>query len=175
MWCVEKGDSNDSSAEPGRELPVPRRPIAVRHGDDHYATVSNIYSHLPNLNTKMPITRNEEIEQLRAIVQEHKDQLSEREESPQSELDSLRLELTELRAQIVPAQGGDAFKLPDPFKYLSEFTGNKKELSAWLEEIDELCSDFKVATRNEGYSLSSLYVRAIKNRVKGEARTFFLF
>ncbi|XP_065094660.1 uncharacterized protein LOC135715260 [Ochlerotatus camptorhynchus] len=62
-------------------------------------------------------------------------------------------------------------KLPDPFNYLSEFSGNKKELSAWLEEVEDLYNDFKVKTENGGFSLSSLYIRAIKNKVKGEART----
>lgn len=124
----------------------------------------------------MPNTRHsDEIEQLKALVHELKRQvLSQPDNSQQSEIDALRDELAGLRAQIVPptqAQGGDAFRLPDPFKYLSEFTGNKKELSAWLEEVDDLYNDYKVKTSNGGYSLSSLYIRAIKNKVKGEART----
>lgn len=80
--------------------------------------------------------------------------------------------MDELRAQLA-AQNimGDAFRLPDSFKFLSEFSGNKKELSAWLEEVDELFSTFKVKNENGVDSLSSTHVRAIKNKIKGEART----
>lgn len=121
----------------------------------------------------MPTTRNDEIEQLKAIVQELKAQLSHRDENVQQfEIEELRSELDGLRSQIVTKkEGGDAFRLPDPFKYLSEFAGNKKELSAWIEEVDELYDDFKVQNQDGGYSLSSLYIRAIKNKIKGEART----
>lgn len=123
----------------------------------------------------MPETRSAEIEQLKTIVQELKTQLAaQKEERDDSvELNELRAELNELRSQIVERnpQGGEAFKLPDSFKYLSEFSGNKKELSAWLEEVHELYEDFKVRNQNGGYSLSSHYVRAIKNKIKGEART----
>lgn len=121
----------------------------------------------------MPTTRNDEIEQLKAMVQELKAQLSHRDENVQQfEIEELRSELDGLRSQIViKKEGGDAFKLPDPFKYLSEFVGNKKELSAWIEEVDELYDDFKVRNQDGGYSLSSLYIRAIKNKIKGEART----
>lgn len=54
---------------------------------------------------------------------------------------------------------------------MSEFSGNKKELSAWIEEVDELYNDFKIKNQQGGFSLSSLYIRAIKNKVKGDART----
>lgn len=111
----------------------------------------------------------DEIEQLRALVAELKEELSN---GHANHVEALRAELAELRTQVArTSQGGDAFKLPDPFKYLSEFSGNKKELSAWIEEVDELFNDFKVRNENGGYSLDSLYIRAIKNRVKGEART----
>lgn len=115
-----------------------------------------------------------EIEQLRALVAELKEELSNRNENGHANhVEELRAELAELRTQMMarPPQGGDAFRLPDPFKYLSEFSGNKKELSAWIEEVSELYDDFKVRNANGGYSLDSLYVRAIKNKVKGEART----
>lgn len=121
----------------------------------------------------MPTTRSDEIEQLKTIVDELRAQLAGREERAQQiEVEELRSEIEGLRAQMVPRnQGGDAFKLPDPFKYLSEFAGNKKELSAWIEEVDELFDNFKVKNQDGGYSLSSLYIRAIKNKIKGEART----
>ncbi|KXJ73053.1 hypothetical protein RP20_CCG009647 [Aedes albopictus] len=121
-----------------------------------------------------PATRTEEIEQLKTMVEELKLQLATQNENDRdSELDELRSELTELRGQIAVGnkQGGDAFKLPDPFKFLSEFSGNKKELAAWLEEVDDLYNDFKVKNQSGGYSISSLYLRAIKNKIKGEART----
>lgn len=123
----------------------------------------------------MPETRSAtEIEQLRAMVLELKKQLSAKsDDRPEYELEELRAELAELRSQVVggSSRDGDAFRLPDPFKYLSEFSGNKKELSAWLEEIQEIYEDFKVKNQTGGYSLNSLYIRAIKNKVKGEART----
>lgn len=114
-----------------------------------------------------PTTRPDEIEQLKTIVNELKAQLSERARDDPFEMDDLRSELAELRTQMAirNSHGGDLFKLPDPFKFLSEFTGNKKELSAWLEEVNDLYNDFKVKTQNGGYSLSSLYIRAIKNKL----------
>lgn len=121
-----------------------------------------------------PTTRTDEIEQLKTIVEELKLQIAAQNKNDHDfELDELRSELTELRSQLVArnTQAGDAFKLPDPFKYLSEFSGNKKELAAWLEEVDDLYNDFKVRNQTGGYSLSSLYVRAIKNKIRGEART----
>lgn len=121
-----------------------------------------------------PTAKNEEIEQLKAMINELKLQLATRNQNDHEvELDELRSELTELRTQmeVRNTQGRDVFKLPDPFKFLSEFSGNKKELAAWLEEVDDLYNDFKVKNQNGGYSLSSLYVRAIKNKIKGEART----
>lgn len=116
----------------------------------------------------------DEIEQLRAMVAELKEELSNiNDGGPENEMEELRSELAELRFQVVArnSQGSDAFKLPDPFKFLSEFSDNKQELSAWIEEVDELYNDFKIKNQQSGFSLSSLYIRAIKNKVKGDART----
>lgn len=80
--------------------------------------------------TRSSDTDSDEMEQLRSMLDELKEELSNRHESnSERELEELRAELAELRSQFGgarPPQGGDAFKLPDPFKYLSEFTGNKK-------------------------------------------------
>lgn len=63
------------------------------------------------------------------------------------------------------------FKLPDPIKNMSEFSGNKKELSAWLEELDELYEMY-VLKGDEGApdTIPGHYRRAIKNKFTGDAR-----
>lgn len=63
------------------------------------------------------------------------------------------------------------FQVPDPIKQLSEFSGNKKELVIWLDEVDQLYDSFKIkGLDGEPDSMNAYYVQAIKNKVKGEAR-----
>lgn len=87
-----------------------------------------------------------------------------------SELEQLREQLVQLQALV---QGtGHAYHIPDPIKQLSEYTGNKKELNAWLQEVDELFEEFKIKGENGAPdSINAHYLRAIKNKLKGEART----
>lgn len=96
----------------------------------------------------MPGTRAEEIEQLKATV-------------------------AELKEQLVGNGNYDRFKLPDPIKNMSEYTGNKKELAAWLEELDELYEMYiiKGEEEEEPDTMPCHYLRAIKNKIKGDART----
>lgn len=66
----------------------------------------------------------------------------------------------------------DKFKLPDPIKNMSDFSGNKKEMAAWLEELDELYSMYLVKGEEDAPdTFPGHYLRAIKNKIKGEART----
>lgn len=92
----------------------------------------------------MPETRGQEIEQLKAQI----------------------AELTEL-----VRGGGNMFHVPDPIKQLSEFSGNKKELIIWLDEVDQLYNSFKVKGINGAPdTMNAYYVQAIKNKIRGEAR-----
>lgn len=66
----------------------------------------------------------DEIEQLKAMVAELKEELSNRNNGgPDIEVDELRSELAELRSQMVVARNSQA---------------------AWFEEVDELYNDFKI-------------------------------
>jgi hypothetical protein len=91
----------------------------------------------------------------------------------QSELEQLRAQLNELRLQMQQGnQQANPFVIPDPIKNMSEFSGNRRELSAWLEELDEIYGDYAIKGQNGAPdSLDSHYLRAIKNKIKGEART----
>lgn len=92
-------------------------------------------------------------------------------ETRQSEIEQLRAQLDELKIQM---QGNrvNPFVIPDPIKNMSEFSGNRRELSAWLEEIDEIYDDFAIKGQDGAPdTIDSHYIRAIKNKIKGEART----
>lgn len=91
-------------------------------------------------------------------------------ETRASEIEALKTELEQLRVMVV-AREGNKYAIPDPIKNMSEFSGNKKELASWLKEVNELYEMFKIKGENgQPDSLSSVYLRAIKNKVKGEAR-----
>jgi hypothetical protein len=87
------------------------------------------------------------------------------------------VELEQLREQIAQLQNiirgtTNVYCIPDPIKQLSEYSGNKKELNAWLQEVEELYEEFKVKGENGAPdTLNTQYFRAIKNKLKGEART----
>lgn len=88
----------------------------------------------------------------------------------ENEIEQLKQQLQDLQAII---QGSErAYHIPDPIKQLSEYSGNKKELNAWLQEIDELYEEFKIkGQRGAPDTFNAHYLRAIKNKLKGEART----
>lgn len=91
----------------------------------------------------------------------------------QIEIEQLHATVAELQ-ELLRGNGRqvDNFKLPDPIKNMSDFTGNKKELAAWLEELDELYEMYLVKGENDAPdTIPSHYMRAIKNKIKGEART----
>ncbi|XP_029719893.2 uncharacterized protein LOC115262080 [Aedes albopictus] len=91
-------------------------------------------------------------------------------ETRMSEMEALKAEMQELKAMLTIGNSSK-FCIPDPIKYLSEFSGNKKELSSWLREVDQVYDMFKVKGANgDPDSISSMYLRAIKNKVKGDAR-----
>ncbi|XP_062551311.1 uncharacterized protein LOC134216438 [Armigeres subalbatus] len=91
-------------------------------------------------------------------------------ETRASEIEALKAELEQLRI-LLTVGSSSKFSIPDPIKNLSEFTGNKKELSSWLREVDELYEMFKIKGANgQPDSISSMYLRAIKNKIKGDAR-----
>lgn len=91
-------------------------------------------------------------------------------ETRASEMEALRAEIEQLKA-LMTIGNSSKFCIPDPIKNLSEFSGNKKELSSWLREVDELYDMFKIKGANgQPDSLSSMYLRAIKNKVQGDAR-----
>ena len=118
----------------------------------------------------MPETRNQEIEQLKAQVAELRNLLTD--EAASHEVQHLRDQVADLRSRINQGPDIDLYRIPDPIKFLSEFSGNKKELNAWLEEVDELFQAFKVKGENGSPdTLNSAYLRAIKNKIKGDART----
>lgn len=89
-----------------------------------------------------------------------------------NEIEQLKATVAELQ-EIIQGNGQhDRFKLPDPIKNMSDFTGNKKEMAAWLEELDELYDMYLVKGENDAPdTIPSHYVRAIKNKIKGDART----
>lgn len=60
-----------------------------------------------------------------------------------------------------------AFRTPDPVKNLPTFGGNKKETSAWLEDAENTLDLFK---EYRGKPMYSQIVRAIKNKIIGEAK-----
>lgn len=86
-------------------------------------------------------------------------------------------EIEQLRQQIAQLQNivqgtANVYHIPDPIKQLSEYTGNKKELNSWLHEVDDLYEEFKVKGENNAPdTFNAHYFRAIKNKIKGEART----
>lgn len=94
-----------------------------------------------------------------------------------AEIEQLQAQIAELSALVRNPNNSyngrvDKFSLPDPIKNMSEFTGNKKELAAWLEELDELYSMYVVKGENGAPdTLPGHYMRAIKNKIKNEART----
>lgn len=86
-----------------------------------------------------------------------------------SEIEQLKLQIAELTNII--SGNANAYSVPDPIKQLSEFNGNKKELTIWLDEVDQLYDTFKIKGQNGGPdTMNAYYVQAIKNKIKGEAR-----
>ncbi|XP_062551054.1 LOW QUALITY PROTEIN: uncharacterized protein LOC134216039 [Armigeres subalbatus] len=91
-------------------------------------------------------------------------------ETRQSEIEALKAEIEQLKA-LMTSGNSSKFTIPDPIKNVSEFSGSKKELSSWLREVDELYEMFKIKGANgQPDSLSSMYIRAIKNKIRGDAR-----
>ncbi|XP_062710622.1 uncharacterized protein LOC134288766 [Aedes albopictus] len=96
-------------------------------------------------------------------------------ETRQSEIEQLKAQLDDLKKQMLH-QGNQVnpFVIPDPIKNMSEFTGNRRELSAWLEELDEIYDDYVIKGQDGAPdTFDGHYIRAIKNKIKGEARTIF--
>lgn len=90
-------------------------------------------------------------------------------ETRTSEIEQLKAQVAELKELV--RGGGNIYQVPDPIKQLSEFTGNKKELIIWLDEVDQLYSSFKIKGENGSPdTMNAYYVQAIKNKIKGEAR-----
>lgn len=91
----------------------------------------------------------------------------------QQEIEQLQATVAELQELLTGnSRQFDKFKLPDPIKNMSDFSGNKKELAAWLEELDELYDMYLVkGDDGEPDTIPSHYMRAIKNKIKGDART----
>lgn len=86
------------------------------------------------------------------------------------EIEQLRQQIAELQNMIQGA--ANVYHIPDPIKQLPEYSGNKKELNAWLQEVDELYEEFKVKGENGAPdTFNTHYFRAIKNKLKGDART----
>lgn len=91
---------------------------------------------------------------------------------PAEEIEQLKATVAELQELIIGNGNYDKFKLPDPVRNMSDFTGNKKELAAWLEELDELYDMYIVkGSKDEPDYFPAHYMRAIKNKIKGDART----
>lgn len=90
-------------------------------------------------------------------------------ETRNSEIEQLRQEIAQLQNLI--RGSGNTYTIPDPIKQLPEYSGSKKELNAWLQEVDELYNEFKVkGERGAPDTFNSHYFRAIKSKLKGEAR-----
>lgn len=96
-------------------------------------------------------------------------------ETRQSEIEQLKAQLDELKLQLQRQTQGNQvnpFVIPDPIKNMSEFSGNRRELSAWLEELDEIYDDYVIKGHNGAPdTFDGHYIRAIKNKIRGEART----
>lgn len=91
---------------------------------------------------------------------------------PAEEIEQLKATVAELQELLIGNGNFDKFKLPDPIRNMSDFTGNKKELAAWLEELDELYEMYTVkGSKDEPDYIPAHYMRAIKNKLKGDART----
>lgn len=86
------------------------------------------------------------------------------------DLEQLRLQIAQLQSII---QGtANVYHIPDPIKQLSEYSGSKRELNAWLQDVDELYEEFKVEGKNGAPdTFNTHYFRAIKNKLKGDARS----
>lgn len=89
-----------------------------------------------------------------------------------SEIEQLKAQLEELKLQMQQGNQVVLSQIPDPIKNMSEFSGNRRELSAWLEELEEVYGEYAIKGKNGAPdTLDSHYLRAIKNKIKGEART----
>lgn len=94
-------------------------------------------------------------------------------ETRASELKALRAELEQLKALMTVGNSSN-FCIPDPIKNFPYFSGNKKELSSWLRELDELYDMFKIKGANvQPDSISSVYLRAIKIKLKDMLALFY--
>lgn len=90
-------------------------------------------------------------------------------ETRASEIEQLKQQIAELTSLV---RGNvNTYQVPDPIKQLSEFSGNKKELTIWLDEVDQLYETFRIKGQDdEPDTMNAYYVQAIKNKIKGEAR-----
>ncbi|XP_055622395.1 uncharacterized protein LOC129765963 [Toxorhynchites rutilus septentrionalis] len=90
-----------------------------------------------------------------------------------SEIEQLQATVAELQEMLLSSgRQFDNYRLPDPIRNMSEFTGIKKELPAWLEELEEIYQMYLVkGEHNAPDTIPSHYMRAIKNKIKGDART----
>lgn len=90
--------------------------------------------------------------------------------------DTRAMEIEQLKQQIAELTNlvrgnSNTYQVPDPIKQLSEFSGNKNELTMWLDEVDQLYNTFKVKGQNGAPdSMNAYYIQAIKNKIKGDAR-----
>lgn len=64
-----------------------------------------------------------------------------------------------------------AFRTPDPIKNLTDFSGNKKETSASLEDAENTVGLFSQYREQAVYSQ---LVRAVKNKITGEAKEILI-
>lgn len=86
------------------------------------------------------------------------------------EIEQLKQQIAQLQNLIVSS--GNVYHIPEPIRLLSEYSGCKKELNAFLQEVDDLYNEFKIKGENGAPdSFNALYFRAIKNKLRGEART----
>lgn len=90
-------------------------------------------------------------------------------ETRSAEIEQLKKQIADLTDLVRGST--NLFHVPDPIKQLSEFTGNKKELTIWLDEVDQLYNTFAIkGDDDEPDTMNAYYVQAIKNKIKGEAR-----
>lgn len=63
------------------------------------------------------------------------------------------------------------FKTPDPIKNLPNFSGNKKETQAWIQDVESTLDLFR---RYVGRPMYPQFIRAIKAKIIGEAKEILI-